>query len=85
MRFYVAVADYDYPNAWNEQGSVLLPWKASDHCIEAALAGVGVYAPRGLDSADWIDGVGCLVFEAGGELIVRLLVKESEFRQGVRG
>jgi hypothetical protein len=50
-RFYPVVLDLDDL----EPGSVLLPHGADERAVEAALAGVGIYAPRGPEIVEWGD------------------------------
>ena len=70
MRYLVEVVEY---STWFEQGSVLLPPGASWCEVEGALAGVGVYAPRGLDKLEWLDEELAIIRDHSGALMVRLL------------
>ncbi len=77
-RFYPVVLDLDD----FEPGSVLLPHGAGERAVEAALAAVGIYAPRGPEVVDWSDRsvlddphtceAAAVVRDASGEPIVLL-------------
>lgn len=73
-RFSVEVFDNECAD-WEDRGSVLLPDRAAYSQIEHALACVGVYAPRGMDSVEWDCGTGypyAQILDAGMNCIVRL-------------
>jgi hypothetical protein len=48
-RYFPVVLDLDDL----EPGSILLPHGADERAVEAALAGVGIYAPRGPEIVVW--------------------------------
>ena len=74
MRLFPIVLDLDDFDA----GSVLLPKGACERQVEAALAAVGIYAPRGPETVEWFEDEpnGCdpiaIVHDSRGEPIVHL-------------
>ena len=70
MIFVVESYD-DQSDDWEVIGRVILPFEASRHAVEHALASLGIYAPRGNDTLDWGDfGV---IYNYADEAMVRLM------------
>lgn len=55
-------------------GSVLLPAMASEEQVGRALVAVGIFAPRGLDTLEWVDDEAGTIFDGNGYPIVYLTV-----------
>lgn len=81
MRVFPKCLDIDL-----DAPSVLVPFGADDRALEAALAAVGIFAPRGLDWTAWYvqspTEVVATIYDGSGEPIVMLFATE-EARKGI--